>query len=321
MPTFIYTARTKKGEKIEGKLDAVDRRSALMAVERLGHIPVSVEDKTAVAAKAASAKPHFTFRRAQAKMGMRDTLIFTTELSDLLAAGMPLGNALNSLANRKTGGVADEIIAQLRDEIIHGANLSDAMATQPATFSKLYVSMIRAGEASGAVHEVLRRLIEHFERLQEVKEKVVMALVYPMIVIFLGILTLIFSMVYVIPKFKIVFEQMGAALPLPTRILIFGSAWGGEIRLGRCDCSRHRGCSYPTLGTDSSRAALVGQASAPDSDDTRDCGLQYLCQFCQDPKYASLQRRPCASGSRHRGTDGGQCRDFKRNSQCPGEGD
>jgi type II secretory pathway component PulF len=226
MATFVYTARTKKGEKVEGTLDAVDRRAALLAIERLGHIPVSVEDKSSVVAKAAAAaQPHFAFRRAHERMNMRETLIFTTELSDLLAAGMPLGNALNSLANRRTGGTADKIIAQLRDEIIHGASLSEAMAMHPATFSKLYVSMIRAGEAGGAVHEVLRRLIEHYERLQEVKEKVVMALVYPMIVIILGAATLIFSMVYVIPKFKVIFDGLGATLPLPTRILIYGSAW------------------------------------------------------------------------------------------------
>ena len=226
MPTYIYTARNKKGEKIEGTIDAADRRAALLALERLGHIPVSVEERGAVAAaKAATARPRFTFRRGEDRMNMRDVLIFTTELSDLLAAGMPLGNALNSLANRRTGGVADRLIAQIRDDIIHGASLSEALAMHPATFTKLYVSMIRAGEAGGAVHEVLRRLIEHYERIQEVKEKVTMALVYPIIVIVLGIATLVFSMVYVIPKFKIIFEGLGATLPLPTRLLIFGSAW------------------------------------------------------------------------------------------------
>jgi type II secretory pathway component PulF len=223
MATFLYTARAKTGEKIEGALDAADRRAALAALERLGHIPVSVEEKSTAVAKTAAAQQRFTFRRGRERMSMRDMLIFTTELSDLLAAGMPLGNALNSLANRRTGGVADKIVAQLRDEIIHGASLSEALAMHPLSFSKLYVSMIRAGEASGAVHEVLRRLIDHYERIQEVKEKVIMALVYPMIVVVLGIATLIFSMVYIIPKFKVVFEQLGSALPLPTKILINGS--------------------------------------------------------------------------------------------------
>jgi len=196
-------------------VSAVDRTIKIM-----GDKPPAVR-----AAKAVAAQQHFTFRRGHERMSMRDMLIFTTELSDLLAAGMPLGNALNSLANRRTGGVADRIIVQLRDEIIHGASLSAALAMHPHSFSKLYVSMIRAGEASGAVHEVLRRLIAHYERIQEVKEKVIMALVYPMIVIVLGLATLVFSMVYIIPKFKVVFVQLGSTLPLPTKILIHGSEW------------------------------------------------------------------------------------------------
>ena len=85
--------------------------------------------------------------------------------------------------------------------------------------------MIRAGEASGALDEVLRRLVEHFERMQDTKEKVIMALVYPLIVLFMGVITLIFSMVYVVPKFQMVFAQLGETLPLPTRMLIGGSQW------------------------------------------------------------------------------------------------
>ena len=158
-------------------------------------------------------------------MNMRDVLVFTTELSDLLASGMTLGNALNCLANRKTGKARDQIIAELRDEIIRGASLSDALAKHPKTFSRLYVSMMRAGEASGAMAEVLHRLVVHYERMQSTKEDVVAALVYPVIVMVMGIATLIFAMIYVVPKFKDVFEQMGETLPLPTRMLIGMSGW------------------------------------------------------------------------------------------------
>ena len=158
-------------------------------------------------------------------MSTRDVLVFTTELSDLLASGMTLGNALNCLANRGSGAASNSIIAGLRDEIIRGSSLSDALALRAGMFSSLYVSMIRAGEASGALAEVLHRLVVHYERIQEVKEKVGMALVYPLIVMVMGAATLIFSMVYVVPKFKMVFEQLGETLPLPTRILIATSSW------------------------------------------------------------------------------------------------
>jgi type II secretory pathway component PulF len=225
VPTFLYTARTRKGQKVDGTVEAPDRRAALAQVERLGHVPISVSERSAAAAAQKSGpKARFTWRR-QKKMGAREVLIFTTELSDLLASGMKLGNALNSLASRMTGKAGDEIIAKLRDDIVQGASLSEALAQHPATFSNLYVSMIRAGEAGGALAEVLKRIVEHYERVQETREKVVMALVYPSIVMLMGIATLVFSMLYVIPKFETVFKQLGQALPLPTRILIGISTW------------------------------------------------------------------------------------------------
>jgi len=220
MAKFSYVARTRTGEKVEGVVEAVDRRAALSAVERMGHIPVSLTEAAALTPPSGAHSLRFQWRLGRPRMSGRELLVFTTELSDLLAAGLPVGNALNLLANRRSGGAADSIIAEVRDEIIRGSSLSDALARHPESFSKLYVSMVRAGEAGGALHEVLRRLIEHYERVQDLKEKIVMALVYPSIVIVVGILTLVFSMVYVIPKFRIIFDQMNIALPLPTRILI-----------------------------------------------------------------------------------------------------
>jgi len=225
MAIFVYTARSRTGEKIEGTIEANDRRAAVLQIERQGQIPVSVAEKSAGAAGASSPTRLFTWRGARQKMGTRENLLFTTELSDLLASGMTLGNALNSLANRKTGRAGDRIVASLRDEIVQGASLSNALTQHPRTFSGLYVNMIRAGEASGSLAEVLRRLVVHFERVQELREKVVMALVYPVIVLVLGLATMTFSMVYVVPKFKVIFDQLGETLPLPTRLLINSSAW------------------------------------------------------------------------------------------------
>lgn len=225
MPGFAYTARTRAGEKTDGVIEAADRRAALRQLEAMGYVPVSVMEKSAAAAKEAGARARLTWTSIQSRMRSRDMLIFTTELSDLLVSGMTVGNALNCLANRKTGKAGDRIIAELRDDIIKGLSLSDALAKHPKTFSNLYVSMIRAGEASGSMHEILQRLVAHYERVQETKEKVVMALVYPTIVLVMGIFTMIFAMVWVIPKFKTVFGQMQQALPLSTRILMGMSTW------------------------------------------------------------------------------------------------
>lgn len=222
MPIFIYTARSRTGEKVDGTLEAADRRAALLCIERLGQMPVKVEEKLAEPAgpKESGWRALFARRGQRQRMGARDLLNFTSELSDLLASGMKLGNALNTLSRRRTNTASDMIVRALRDDIIRGTSLSDAMAHFKETFSTLYVSLIRAGEASGNVSEVMARIIKHYERIQEVKEKVVMALVYPCIVMVVGICTMIFAMVFVIPSFALIFKDMGSTLPLPTRILI-----------------------------------------------------------------------------------------------------
>ncbi len=230
MANFKYSAKDKAGKRVEGTIEANDRLTALRQVEKLGLIPVSITAGSAAATPAATSrskpapKLSFNFNKTP-RMKTRDVLTFSTELSDLLASGMNLGQALTTLANRKTGNDSDIIIRDIRDQIIQGTPLSDSMAKHPKSFPSLYVSMVKVGEASGALSEVMTRLVEHYERLQDLKEKVVMALVYPAIVLFMGFATMIFSMVFVIPKFSSIFLELGSTLPLPTRMLIGMSEW------------------------------------------------------------------------------------------------
>ena len=273
MPRFSYIARSASGERIQGTLDAGDKRAAQQLVERMGCVPIALIEgaggapapapagspaagkpgkgkeaekarpagglfargaakpaaakpapKPAAGAKAAAAPAARSPGAArQVRMNMRDLLLFTLEVSDLLQSGMTLGNALNTLAKRKMKGGQNQIVEGLRDEIIKGASLSDALALWPRTFSNLYVSMVRAGEASGQLHDALGRLCKHYERVQEAREKVISALMYPAIVLGAGVVTMIFVMTLVIPKFEAVFAQLGATLPLPTRILLGSS--------------------------------------------------------------------------------------------------
>jgi type II secretory pathway component PulF len=260
MPRFSYIARSASGERVQGALDANDRRSAVLQVERMGLVPVSLAEgvsgasaapkdkaRPAPAAKpvakpvakpggraeaapppasAESARAASTAEAAkvrEARMGIRDVLLFSRELSDLIQSGMTLGNALNTLSKRTMRKGQERIIAGLRDEIIKGASLSDALALWPRTFTNLYVNMVRAGEASGQLSEALGRLCKHYERVQEAHEKVLGALTYPAIVLGAGIVTMIFTMLVVIPKFASVFADIGGTLPLPTRILLGAS--------------------------------------------------------------------------------------------------
>ena len=232
MATFNYKAKDKTGQRVEGSVEANNRLLALRQVEKLGLIPVSITAGAGATPAAPAKKPapaksgKFSFRVNSApKMKTRDVLTFSTELSDLLASGMNLGQALTTLSNRKTGTAADDIIRDIRDQIIQGTPLTDSMAKHPKSFPSLYVSMVKVGEASGALSEVMLRLVEHFERVQDLKEKVVTALVYPAIVLIMGFATMIFSMVFVIPKFSSIFQELGSTLPLPTRMLIAMSDW------------------------------------------------------------------------------------------------
>ncbi|HOE61047.1 MAG TPA: type II secretion system F family protein [Kiritimatiellia bacterium] len=222
MASFSYKALTKDGRKVEGVLEAGDRRAALVAVERLGYTPISVMESKTRKAKAKGV-PFWKLKLGSGEQRMKpvEVLLFTSELSDLLEAGMTLGAALNCLANQgEEDSPQSRIASDLRDRILRGEPFSDAVTAHPATFPPLYGNMIRAGEASGAMIEVLRRLVEHYERNENMRSKITSALTYPTVVLIFGVLTVIFAMVKVIPQFAKIFEGMGTALPTPTLILV-----------------------------------------------------------------------------------------------------
>ncbi len=176
-------------------------------------------------------------KRERKTMSRVEVLLFTSELADLIDAGMTLGQALQALANQGEEGSGQKFICQdLCDRIVRGENFSDAIAQHPKTFEPLYANMIRAAEASGAMVEVLRRLGDHYERYDNMRGKIKGALSYPIIVMVFGVFAVIAALVWIIPKFEKVFATMGATLPLPTRILIGMSDalihWGWLMAIG-----------------------------------------------------------------------------------------
>lgn len=224
MANFGYTALTKQKTKTTGTLEAADKRAALASLRSQGLTPLSVNELAAAkaSAKKASGGSFLTLTKAPAKkMKPAEVLLFTSELADLIEAGMTLGAALNSLANQgePTDGIC-VISSDLRDRIMRGEAFSDAVDAHPKTFPSIYGNMIRAGEASGAMVEVLHRLTEHYERSQSMKSKVISALTYPCIVLGIGVIAVIFAMVKIVPQFTDLFKSMGQELPVPTKILM-----------------------------------------------------------------------------------------------------
>ena len=222
MPTFNYIARDSEGTRKDGTVDAADRNSALLLLQQMGCTPLSLT-QTAGAKNSGSAKSKikFTFSTNQKiRMKPRGMLLFTRELADLLSSGMTLGRALHTQAKRDSDSANATIIPRLRDEVVQGSSLSDALRIYPDSFPQLYVSMVRAGEASGALGEALQGLCTHYERAQEAKNKVITAMIYPSIVLLVGILSVVGLMVFIIPKFSSIFDELGGTMPLPTRILM-----------------------------------------------------------------------------------------------------
>ncbi len=159
--------------------------------------------------------------KAKTSMKRVEVLLFTSELADLIEAGMTLGQALQALASQGEEGSGQRYVCQdLCDRIVRGESFSDACSHHPKTFEPLYANMIRAAEASGAMVDVLRRLTDHYERSDNMRGKIKSALSYPVIVLCFGVLAVIGALVWIIPKFQKVFASLGATLPMPTRMLI-----------------------------------------------------------------------------------------------------
>ena len=150
-----------------------------------------------------------------------EVLLFTSELADLIEAGMTLGQALQALANQGEEGTGQRYVCQdLCDRIVRGESFSDACAHHPKTFEPLYSNMLRAAEASGAMVSVLRRLGDHYERYDNMRGKIKGAMSYPIIVLCFGVFAVIGALSWLVPKFDKVFKALGATLPAPTRALI-----------------------------------------------------------------------------------------------------
>jgi len=242
MPQFAYKARRRSGEVVQDVLDAPDRAAVLTQLERMGLFPVMVDASkgaSAAAAAAAADKPKDRgpakpamfpgLRRRKRKPKLQELATFTQQLSNLLKCGMPLTVALQSMSHLESKGIPSDVSKDLKQDVMEGKSLSDAMLKQPNVFADLYVNMVRAGEQSGALVEVLKRLANHYEKFAEVQSKFVSALIYPAIVACVGVVIVIFFMTFMLPKFMTIFDGLKVQLPWATRMLMNISHFFGNL--------------------------------------------------------------------------------------------
>ncbi len=233
MPQFSYKARRRSGEMVEGVLEVADRPAALAQIQRLGLFPLAVDSAKAGAATTDGKRARkdidltaflpASFRaqlQQKPKPKLQELATFTQQLANLLNSGMPLTVALNSMTHLGSRGIPAEVSRELKQEVTEGRGLSDAMAKQPRIFSDLYVNMVRAGEQSGSLVQVLRRMAHHFQQFAEVQGKFKSAMIYPALVVCMGLGIVAFFMFFMLPRFTEIFNGFNIELPLPTRMLI-----------------------------------------------------------------------------------------------------
>ena len=214
MPVFAYRAADRRGQTVDGVMDAPDARVVIERLHREAYFPVKV---TAQAERRTWRDVSFSRGGIRA----RDLLALTQQLATLVEAGMPLDRALSILEELAPNPRVKAVVADLLHSVRGGTSLSEALAKHhPRPFSRLYINMVRAGEKGGVLEATLRRLAEFQEARQAFTEAIVSALIYPVVISTVGAGAIVFLMTFVIPRFATIFADMGQAIPLPTQILL-----------------------------------------------------------------------------------------------------
>jgi len=217
MARYLYTAKSDPQKTVRGNIEAESEQEAINKILKSGLFPIVVQAENAVQIRSSG------FRLK--KFSNKDIVLFTTKLSTLLDSGVDIIKALDIVSAQSSDRRLKAILGEVKSKIKDGQSLSDSLAAFPNLFSGLYTSMVHTGEASGNLNDVLKRLANFLEKEEEFKNNLLASLVYPAFVLAVGILTVWALLVFVIPRLAAMFEDMGQALPLPTRILIETSAF------------------------------------------------------------------------------------------------
>jgi len=215
MPVFTYRAADRRGQTIDGVMEAVDARAVAEQLRKDSYYPIKVapqSERTSL----------FAFGGGtSSRVRQRDLMAMTQMLATLFEAGLPLDRALGILEELAPSPRIRTIVSDLLRSVRGGSSLSEAMTKHhPRPFSRLYINMVRSGEKGGVLEVSLRRLAEFLEARAAFNEAVVSALAYPAVILTVGAGAIIFLMTFVIPRFAIIFKDLGQAIPLPTQILL-----------------------------------------------------------------------------------------------------
>lgn len=227
MPTFQYEAMDSTGLEVKDTIEAPSEAEAQTMIREKGFYVTKIREQDRKK-KAAAAKKKVDERKKAFTIGgvrPKQLTMFTRQLSTLQDAGLPVLRSLRILEGQNKPGALRNALMDVIEDIESGNTLSEAMAKQPKAFDNLYVNMVKAGEAGGALEVILQRLAEFKEKSQSLKRKIIGAMIYPAAVITVAVGIVAFIMVFIIPKFKEIFVGFGLDLPAMTQILISCSDW------------------------------------------------------------------------------------------------
>lgn len=213
MASFFYKAVRMDGEALEGQIEAADEAAVIRQLQQEGLIPLSTR-------RAGGVRDQLYSQRRRQNLTAKEIGGLTRELSTLLEAGLTLDRSLQILIELGDQERIIRVLGDLQNRVRGGATFSAALEQQGGQFPRLYINMVRAGESSGALDAVLGRLAEYLEKTADLRDTVISALVYPLILLVVAGLSVILLLVFVVPQFAVLFQDMGAALPLPTRIVM-----------------------------------------------------------------------------------------------------
>ncbi len=222
MPKFQYEAMNAAGQEVKDEVEAPTSEDAIAKIRSLGYFPTKVRQKGAAkkTQAAATGKKRKSVGGAMGGVSTKLLTQFTRQLSTLMDAGLPILRALRILEQQQKPGVLRVALRYVADDVEGGATLSEAMARHPKVFDRLYSNMIAAGETGGVLDVILQRLADFMEKAQKLKRKVVSAMIYPVCVVGFALMIVVGIMYFVVPKFKVIFQDFGADLPAPTLLLL-----------------------------------------------------------------------------------------------------
>jgi general secretion pathway protein F len=228
MPLFRYKAAAPGGEILEGDMAGDDRAAVVQRLQSQGYVPIRVEEASARSGSLFGWSGMSALFGRGHSVGPEEIAVLTNEIATLLRAGLPLDRAFSVLTDISDEGAVRDLISRLQEAVRGGSSLTEAMEAQGSVFSGFYVSMIRAGEAGGALDEILARVSEFLERSRALRNTVNSALIYPAILLGVSALSVVILLTFVVPQFEQLFEDAGQALPLMTQVVIAA----GEVLQG-----------------------------------------------------------------------------------------